>query len=181
VFLEYLAGRGYYTRTKLLTSKVSAPRPINLPSLRREHAGMDTTTPVVLGSVTSWGSPSSSPALSASPGKSGDHRVKPQSPVASADTNLTAGQLRSPPTSVKMLQRENGGHSPGLSHTALSQGSPKSTSSPSVQTQPMARAWAIPTATAKPKETPGFPAATETLDQPKGIELCGLHDFAVFD
>ncbi|KAM3580036.1 hypothetical protein VKS41_007281 [Umbelopsis sp. WA50703] len=128
---------------------------------------MDTTTPVVLGSVTSWGSPSSSPALSASPGKSGDHRVKPQSPVASADTNLTAGQLRSPPTSVKMLQRENGGHSPGLSHTALSQGSPKSTSSPSVQTQPMARAWAIPTATAKPKETPGFPAATETLDQPK--------------
>lgn len=160
---------------------MSAPRPINLPSLRREHAGMETTTPVVLGSVTSWGSPSSSPALSSSPGKSGDHRVKPQSPIANVDSNLAAGQLRSPPTSVKKLQRENGGHSPSLTNTALSQSSPKSASSPKVQKQPVTRAWAIPTATATPKETPGFPAAKEATDHLKGsrVFICTLSRYYV--
>lgn len=151
-----------------MTSKVSAPRPINLPSLRREHAGMESTAPVVLGTVSGWGSPSSSPALITSPGKSGDSRVKPQSPIATVDTNATAAQLRSPSSSVRMLQREN--NSPSLSNSGLSQGSPKgSTLSPQVQSQPVVRAWAVPTTvipTAE-KKSSDFPTAAETMDHLK--------------
>lgn len=166
-----IAGRGYQTRARLLTPKVSAPRPMNLPSLRREHAGMEPTTPVVLGTVAGWGSPSSSPASATSPGKSADNRVKPQSPVATADTNAAAAQLRSPSTSVRMLQRENGAISPGISNSGLSQGSPKvSNRSPQAQTQPVARAWAVPTTVVPTSidNSSDFPTAAETLDHTKG-------------
>jgi hypothetical protein len=130
---------------------------------------MESTAPVVLGTVSGWGSPSSSPALITSPGVSGDSRVKPQSPIATVDTNATAAQLRSPSSSsVLMLQRENG--SPSLSNSGLSQGSPKGlTLSPQVQSQPVTRAWAVPTTvipTAE-KKSSDFPTAAETMDHLK--------------
>jgi hypothetical protein len=128
---------------------------------------METTTPVVLGSVSGWGSPSSSPASVTSPGKNGDSRVKPQSPIATVDTNAAAAQLRSPSTSVLMLQRENG--SPSISNSGLSQGSPKGSAlSPQVQPQPVARAWAVPTTVVPTAENSSdFPTAAETMDHSK--------------
>lgn len=135
---------------------------------------METTSPVVLGTVVGWGSPSSSPASVSSPGKNGETRVKPQSPIATADTNAVAAQLRSPSTPMRMLQKENGGaHSPSISNSGVSQGSPKGSSmSPKVQPQPAARAWALPSAVVPSNgKSSDFPTAAETLDHLKGMKF----------
>ncbi|GAN02942.1 hypothetical protein MAM1_0031d02392 [Mucor ambiguus] len=56
--------RNSQARQRLLSSKISAPRPINLPSLRREHAvGIDVPASSPATSH-GWGSASSSPSLS---------------------------------------------------------------------------------------------------------------------
>ncbi|KAI7903504.1 uncharacterized protein BX663DRAFT_32256 [Cokeromyces recurvatus] len=51
-------------RQRLLSSKISAPRPINLPSLRREHAaGTDISNTASSAPSHGWGSTSNSPSI----------------------------------------------------------------------------------------------------------------------
>ncbi|KAI9484029.1 MAG: hypothetical protein EXX96DRAFT_560569 [Benjaminiella poitrasii] len=55
--------RGSPARQRLLSSKISAPRPINLPSLRREHAAGTDVSSASPSSSHGWGSASSSPSI----------------------------------------------------------------------------------------------------------------------
>ncbi|KAI8382406.1 hypothetical protein BD560DRAFT_222609 [Blakeslea trispora] len=54
--------RSQTARNRLLSSKISAPRPINLPSLKREHEGTEQPIPTA-SPATGWRSNTNSPSL----------------------------------------------------------------------------------------------------------------------
>ncbi|KAI1315285.1 hypothetical protein EDD11_001017 [Mortierella claussenii] len=91
---SFRSGRGGSSlRGKANNTKVSAPLPVNLPSRRQEKAGYES----LVSSGSSWGSPSTSPAVlgssSAAAGASSSSPViEGATPLASAGNASTAGQ-----------------------------------------------------------------------------------------
>ncbi|KAI9258953.1 hypothetical protein BDA99DRAFT_105231 [Phascolomyces articulosus] len=163
-------GRGGHNRSRVLTSKVSAPRPINLPSLRREYASgaewpagggpnnnanassstMNTTATTATSSAsnsgtTGWGS---SPSLS---------------PFAAPQKWDTEG------SNVKAAEWPTTNQSPELQSS--SSPIPKisslpDVSSPSISPHPPASsAWATVSTTSTPTLSAEFPTAAETTTQ----------------
>ncbi|OBZ91586.1 hypothetical protein A0J61_00395 [Choanephora cucurbitarum] len=55
--------RSQTARNRLLSSKISAPRPINLPSLKSEHEGTEHPIPTTSSPATGWRSNTNSPSL----------------------------------------------------------------------------------------------------------------------
>lgn len=157
--------RSNNTRNRVLTSKISAPRPINLPSLRRENAASSewsqssntcSTTSVNGGvSASGWGSPSPVSSPYSSPQKL-DH----------ADTAAKTGEWQQQQQNEHPQQQP----SPVLSKTSSSQ----EASSPPQQP----RAWGSPANTATTTATTAtanitssttsadFPTAAETISSP---------------
>lgn len=157
--------RSNNTRNRVLTSKISAPRPINLPSLRRENAASSewsqssnscSTTSVNGGiSASGWGSPSPVSSPYSSPQKL-DHADNAAKPVEWQQQQQNEHPQQQP--------------SPVLSKTSSSQ-----EASPSSPQQP--RAWGSPaistatttttTANITSSTTPAdFPTAAETMSSP---------------
>ena len=149
--------RSNNTRNRVLTSKISAPRPINLPSLRRENAASSewsqssntcSTTSVNGGiSASGWGTPSPVSSPFSSPQKL-DHAD------AAAKTVEWQQQQNEHPQQQP---------SPVLSETSSSQEA----------SSPPPRAWGSPAITATTtanitSSTPSadFPTAAETMSSP---------------
>ncbi|KAF7723636.1 hypothetical protein EC973_001778 [Apophysomyces ossiformis] len=140
---------GNNTRARLLTSKITAPRPINLPSLRRENAWSETPTTTAHPPVnTGWGSPSTSPFTSP--------QTK-QTEIKSTSINSSPEQSTTSPTSNK---NQNANVSPTLPKSPQHHESPLSPTSPPQLT----RAWAVPSnpSTIPSTDPDDFPSTTES-------------------
>ncbi|KAK4515004.1 Protein-lysine N-methyltransferase efm4 [Mucor velutinosus] len=135
--------RNLQARQRLLSSKISAPRPINLPSLRREHA-KDTDVPVSSPAPShGWGS-ASSPSLSQQ-----QQHIEPEVSEKKHDAETTHDKSSKP--------SDTSATSPVLIPATASASSAKPT-----------RAWAVPaiTQTKVPPST-DFPTAAEAASGTK--------------
>ncbi|KAI8364771.1 uncharacterized protein BYT42DRAFT_590387 [Radiomyces spectabilis] len=152
--------RNANARARLLTSKITAPRPINLPSLRRENAGSE--TPASQSSInTGWGSPSGSPFAS------------PQSKQADVKSSTQLSPSEPFSVSPTLSKAPITSSSPSLSTaTALSSSPKQSTPSISATSPPVAtRAWAVPSTVPK---KPSF-SSSDTSDFPTAAEAAAGH------
>ncbi|KAI7857639.1 hypothetical protein BDC45DRAFT_18537 [Circinella umbellata] len=174
-------GRGGHNRSRVLTSKVSAPRPINLPSLRREHAsdwptsgngqGSNTTSSSstttnsssntigaglnstgTTSEIKGWGSPSIS-QLSSSP-KWDDTTTNNQ--VDTTEWPTTSDNNNSDLQSSSPVPKVS-------SPVPVSSSSPNNSPHPSAAAS---RAWATVSTSSTPALSGEFPTAAETSTAP---------------
>ncbi|KAG1076720.1 hypothetical protein G6F42_025330 [Rhizopus arrhizus] len=134
--------RNLQARQRLLSSKISAPRPINLPSLRREHA-VGTDVPASSPATShGWGSASSSPSVSHQQHTETDPSEKKH------DTETTIDKSNKPPDT--------------------SAASPVLIPATSAAAATPTRAWAVPTITqTKVPPSTDFPTAAEAASGTK--------------
>lgn len=159
--------RNLLARQRLLSSKVSAPRPINLPSLRKEHAvGTEVLSSSPSTTSHGWGSSaSSSPSNSFTQPSELESKVKSTTDLNTTSFSPTLDPAENP---VKIDPKSNSNKSnitPTKADLASSPPPPPPPSQPSTTT----RAWAIPAKTQATVQSTStdFPTAAEAATNNK--------------
>lgn len=142
-FFFSIGNRNSQARQRLLDNKIQAPRPMNLPSLRREHA-VGTEVPAASPATShGWGSSTSSPSLS-----------QPTEINKSTEQNTVTSPVTKPaePT-VESTSKVDPASSPQPTNTQTS----------------TVRGWAVPTVSKISPQPPAtdFPTAAEAAAKSK--------------
>ncbi|KAI8645742.1 hypothetical protein BD408DRAFT_56191 [Parasitella parasitica] len=135
--------RNSQARQRLLSSKVSAPRPINLPSLRREHAVGSDALASSPATSHGWGSASSSPSMV-------------QQQVAQTDIEPSAQPPEKKPVAEAIIDKTKKSPDTATSPVLIPAAAAAVTNASTT-----ARAWAVPTITQTPAPSTDFPTAAE--------------------
>lgn len=139
-----IGNRSSQTRQRLLSSKISAPRPMNLPSLRREHA-VGTEVPAS-SPATSHGWGSSTASSPSTPFIQPENSNLKEQPVITSPVMKPVEPIDSP-------SKVDPASSPTLNNSQSS----------------TVRAWAVPTVTEPTVQPPStdFPTAAEAAGKSK--------------
>ncbi|KAL9548678.1 hypothetical protein MBANPS3_005566 [Mucor bainieri] len=145
--------RSSQTRQRLLSSKISAPRPINLPSLRREHA-VGTDVPASSPATShGWGSASSSPSL--------PQHQQHTHPLNEPDAAEKKHDTETATTTTTHDKSDTSATSPVLIPATATSATSSASATPT-------RAWAVPTITqASVPPSTDFPTAAEAASSTK--------------